>query len=170
MKLRMFLKIQSTEKMSSARKTNYLNLKFLFIVIIFSICVHTVQSCGPGRGFGKPRRPRKLTPLVFKQHIPNVSENTLGASGLQENKISREDPRFNDLVPNYNEHIVFKDEEGTGADRLMSQVSVSNPVYYFFSLIILNWKRSLCNSACTVMMAGRGISAVETSFPWETEF
>ena len=98
-------------------------MKLLKIVLVYLILiVHTVQSCGPGRGIGGPRRSRKLTPLVFKQHVPNVSENTLGASGLNEGKISREDPKFEELVPNYNKDIIFKDEEGTGADRLMTQV------------------------------------------------
>lgn len=99
------------------------DMKLIKVVLVYLVLiVHTVQACGPGRGIGGPRRSRKLTPLVFKQHVPNVSENTLGASGLVEGKISREDAKFEELVPNYSKDIIFKDEEGTGADRLMTQV------------------------------------------------
>lgn len=86
-------------------------------------------ACGPGRGGHRNKTPRKLTPLVFMQHIPNMSENTLGASGLPEGKISRQDPRFTELEPNYNSEIIFRDEEGTGADRLMTEVraGLQNP-------------------------------------------
>lgn len=97
----------------------------LLLVVSSALLPEPATACGPGRGANRRRSPRKLTPLVFKQHVPNVSENTLGASGLTEGKISRDDPRFQQLVPNYNTDIVFKDEEGTGADRLMTQVSLT---------------------------------------------
>lgn len=94
--------------------------------MVLVIVVQLVDACGPGRGIGGQRRGRKLTPLVFKEHVPNVSENTLGASGLPEGAITRDDDRFRDLVPNYNRDIIFKDDEGTGADRLMTQVHSKN--------------------------------------------
>lgn len=107
---------------SSLATVNSRIVKSSFLILILAI--NSVNSCAPARGIGGSRRSRKLTPLVFKQHVPNVLEKTLGASGLHEGKISREDSRFRDLIPNYNKDIIFKDEEGTGADRLMTQVSL----------------------------------------------
>lgn len=118
-----FRKMSVNKKISSSFPlvNNLRIMKSICFVLILT--ADTVLSCSPIRGMGS-RRSRKLTPLVFKQHVPNVLENTLGASGLHEGKISREDPRFKDLIPNYNKDIIFKDEEGTGADRLMTQVRI----------------------------------------------
>lgn len=116
------------QKFNSLPNVNVKIMKSSFL--IFLLTINVVQACSPARGIGGSRRSRKLTPLVFKQHVPNVLENTLGASGLHEGKISREDPQFKDLIPNYNKDIIFKDEEGTGADRFMTQVS--NAVFIYF--------------------------------------
>ena len=73
-----------------------------------------------------PDRPAKfstmLAPsaddLVVGQKVPNQSERD--AVGAATQKIKRDTPEFKALVRNANPDVVFKDEEGTGADRMMT--------------------------------------------------
>lgn len=57
--------------------------------------------------------------LRLRQKVPNASE--VATCGPIARKIKRTDPEFASLVANQNPKIVFKDEEGTGADRMMTQ-------------------------------------------------
>lgn len=56
--------------------------------------------------------------LSLGQKVPNASETA--TCGAIAKKIKRTDPEFANLVENDNADIVFKDEEGTGADRMMT--------------------------------------------------
>ncbi|XP_077996590.1 sonic hedgehog protein-like [Glandiceps talaboti] len=99
-------------------------MKYLDRILVLWAVICLVSpgwTCGPGRSSARPGTRRKLTDLAVKQYMPNVSEFTLGASGPAEGKIQRGDEKFNELTPNHNADIIFKDEEGTGADRLMTQ-------------------------------------------------
>lgn len=98
------------------------SLPLLLLLLLAALSFRSAHGCGPGRGLGR-RRERNLYPLVLKQTVPNLSEYQSGASGPLEGAIQRDSPKFKDLVPNYNRDILFRDEEGTGADRLMSKVS-----------------------------------------------
>lgn len=115
--------LSTSTKTSNSFSNTVLNLRrvctFLLLLNLFS----TAAGCGPGRGIGGPRPKRKLTPLVFKQHVPNMSEQTLGASGISEGAINRDSAKFKKLEFNNNRDIIFKDEEGTGADHVMTRVS-----------------------------------------------
>ncbi|KAI7794212.1 desert hedgehog protein [Triplophysa rosa] len=91
---------------------------------LLTACIYSwlvVHGCGPGPGYGSRPRQRKLTPMSYKQYVPTVSENNLGASGKAEGRITRNSERFNELVCNYNTDIDFKDEEHTKADRFMTK-------------------------------------------------
>ncbi|OWF43690.1 sonic hedgehog protein A-like [Mizuhopecten yessoensis] len=93
--------------------------RFYTGLIVFLVLTGPSLQCG--RVVGKRKRPAKMIPLVHKQGVPNLSENTIGASGLSEGVITRDDPKFKQLVTNENPNIIFKDEEGNGSDQIMSQ-------------------------------------------------
>lgn len=68
------------------------------------------------------RAPRALRPstspdLAPGDKVPRQSE--IATVGPFTRRIFRTDPAFGGLVSNTNADIVFKDEEGTGADRMM---------------------------------------------------
>lgn len=56
--------------------------------------------------------------LIPGQKVPNQSE--IATVGPFRKRIHRGDPEFATLVLNKNAAIAFKDEEGTGADRMMT--------------------------------------------------
>nr|XP_022900483.1 tiggy-winkle hedgehog protein [Onthophagus taurus] len=98
-----------------------MRFRWAAVVLVLVLTVPRLEACGPGRGGFKKILIKPLTALVFKQHIPNEVENSLAASGPSEGAIDRDDSRFKDFVLNYNQDIIFKDEEGTAADRVMTQ-------------------------------------------------
>lgn len=60
----------------------------------------------------------KSSSLALGQKVPN--KNEVDVVGAITAKVVRGTPEFNALVENTNPDIVFKDEEGTGADRMMT--------------------------------------------------
>lgn len=123
-------------KSRSLRSNNTLNKarrhspwqRLFFVLLCAALCA-SARGCGPGRSFGFSHRRNfnhRPKPLVQKEHVPNIPEQTFAASGLTEGVIKRDTPSFRKLVWVESDYIVFKDEEGTGADRFMSRVSTAN--------------------------------------------
>lgn len=73
------------------------------------------RDAAPGLAKERSLRPRTLS---VREYFPNLPEAE--AAGAIERRIIRGGPGFSRLVRNDHARIVFKDEEKTGADRLMS--------------------------------------------------
>ena len=76
-------------------------------VLVLSASALVTLACGPGRGPMRRRAPRKILPLIYKQHQPNFSEKSLAASGLSEGSVTREDKKFRELLPSAKARVVF---------------------------------------------------------------
>jgi hypothetical protein len=79
---------------------------------------------------------RAGTDLKLHQTVPKKTETE--AVGAIAKKIKRTDPEFATLVANNNADIEFKDEEGTGADRMMTQ-RLSDKLDALATLVKTEW-------------------------------
>ena len=104
----------------------------LLLLIAAAACTQPALACGPGFRTGRRPSGAKLIPLLEQQHIPSVSELTIGASGPSEGFIARGSVRFNKLVRNYNPNVVFADRDGRGNDRIMTKVKEMLLFQYLF--------------------------------------
>ena len=94
----------------------------VFIVVVACVLplVPFCRSCG-ANSYNR-RRDRTKNPLRLKERQPDMAEFAVGASGPSTGKISGRGRNDSRLVPCYNTNIIFKDNEETGADRLMTRV------------------------------------------------
>jgi hedgehog signaling domain-containing protein len=84
------------------------------------------------------QRERRAAPpeLHLGQRVPETSE--VATSGAIRRKIRRGDPEFSTLVANNNPAIVFKNEEATGADRVMTN-KLMEKLNALASLVAAEW-------------------------------
>ncbi|KRZ90764.1 Desert hedgehog protein A [Trichinella sp. T8] len=90
------------------------------ILLVWAICVRSCcQGCASS-GRMASMAYKKYYPLIYNERFPNEPENAPGSAGAAELRIRRSDPGFKRLVQNNNPDIIFRDEENTGADRMMT--------------------------------------------------
>ena len=107
------------------------------IFLVFA-CVHLSVPCGPGATVDRGRFDK---PFVLFQRMPDIPEESVGASGSFRSVTTRDSPKFQKLVKNYNPGIVFEDEEKSGADRIMTRVRIFRQGFspLIFWLISMFW-------------------------------
>uniref|UniRef100_A0A915LAR1 Hedgehog N-terminal signalling domain-containing protein n=1 Tax=Romanomermis culicivorax TaxID=13658 RepID=A0A915LAR1_ROMCU len=93
-----------------------------FLLSAFILFADLSRACFPG-GRMIRRRPRRENPLMYDERVPNIPENSIEAAGRPEKPIrGSSDPRYADLVENYNENIIFKDKDDYPVSRKMSRL------------------------------------------------
>nr|NP_001027634.1 hedgehog homolog 1 [Ciona intestinalis]BAC06180.1 hedgehog homolog 1 [Ciona intestinalis] len=99
-------------------------------------------ACRPGHGSGGSRMPgRELVPFLKGEYVPKMSEQTIGASGPVTGRIRADTPRFRqELVPNWNTDIEFRDEEESNEDRFMTPICRAR-LDYLAILVANQWAR-----------------------------
>jgi hypothetical protein len=101
----------------NALRSNALRFKAVGVAgIAVALATACVEAGAPIPGVSKGRSVEHA--LARGEHLPAAPEkDTVGAiAGV----VTRGSPRFAELVESEHRDIVFKDEEGTGADRLMA--------------------------------------------------
>ncbi|MEY4549450.1 MAG: hypothetical protein RL685_5645 [Pseudomonadota bacterium] len=88
-------------------------------VLIHQLLGMALWLCGCDAQGDLPALSRANGQLQLGRQVPNVSEED--AIGAVTMRISRRRPEFRQLERNDSADIVFKDEETTGADRLMTR-------------------------------------------------
>lgn len=87
--------------------------------LLFALALSTSSSaCANDLPSGPSLSRERATALHVGQHIPAAPE--VDASGELSRPIERSAPAFSELVRCGDPHIIFKDEERTGADRMMT--------------------------------------------------
>jgi len=91
--------------------------------VVFVTLLMAASGCGPGPRFGADRPSLHLTaPLLRDERRPDLSEESVGASGPREGPIYRGTARFKRLVRNYNPDVDFKNADRNPNVRIMSKV------------------------------------------------
>ena len=92
------------------RVTPILRLGAVTVPLLLLSCDSLAKAPGLSRTRGT---------LELGNQVPRVRERD--AIGEIEARVERKTPRFRNLTSHFGDEIVFKDEEATGADRIMTR-------------------------------------------------